>query len=412
MRASPLAPLFLLALALGADEAPKDLTVTLAPGLPKEDSKLGYSSPRKLDLESTAPRFLMEIPKFADPQPLFFRLALGETKGIPFYGALDREKGASQFDVLYLDRNRDLDLTNDGPPAKARVRGLATSEGKLVEFLDLKLDLPYVVDGAEMREAYACVLFYMAEKDAPPPGLYVERDGWREGMVSVEGEGYDLALVDDDSDGQFSTGDTWVLRPAGTPKRELLDSDATRSMLFPAWTKDQKWTVEVKSVDPAGRTAALRISPAKETERDFILRVARQRQTEEEKELNLDPLRPKASDGEVIDWITGKDADYALSVANAPNVQKPVLLEFTSPACPWCARMERYTFRDRETVALARRFVCARIPFAKGDGDSKKYRAEGTPTYVILDLKGAEVARHSGFLRPSEFAPWLKAALR
>lgn len=413
MRVAPLAPLFLLALVLAADEAPKDVTVTLAPGLPKEDQKLGYSSPRRLELETTVPRFLMEIPKFADPQPLFFRLSLGETKGVPFYGALDREKDAPQFNLLYLDRDRDLDLTNDGPPVKANVRGLATSEGSLVEFLDLRLDLPYVVEGKEMREAYACVVFYMAEqKDATPPELYMERDGWREGMVSVEGEGYDLALVDDDSDGQFSTGDKWVLRPAGTPKRDLLDNGATRSMLFPAWTKDQKWTVEVKSVDPAGRTVALRVSPAKETEMDYILRVARQRQTEEEKELNLDPLRPKASDGDTIDWITGKDADYALSIANSPNVQKPVLLEFLSPACPWCARMEQFTFRDREVVALARRFVCARVPFSKESDDGRKYRAEGTPTYVILGKDGSEIARQSGFLRPTEFAPWLKGALR
>ncbi|MFI5403264.1 MAG: thioredoxin family protein [Planctomycetota bacterium] len=413
MRPSPLAPLLLLALALGADETVKDVTVTLAPGLPKEDSKLGYSSPRKLELETTAPRFLMEIPKFADPHPIFFRLPLGETKGVPFYGALDREKEQTHHGLLYLDRDRDLDLTNDGPPVKARMRGLATSEGKIVEFLDVRLDLPYAVEGKETNEAYACVLFYMADaKDPAPPALYVERDGWREGMVSVEGEGYDLALVDDDSDGQFTTGDTWVLRPAGTPKRELLDGDATRSMLFPAWTKDQKWTIEVKSIDPAGRTASLRISPAKESETEFILRVARQRQTEEEKELNLDPLRPKAGDGDKIDWITGKDAAYALAIANAPKVQKPVLLEFVSPVCPWCARMERYTFRDREVVALARRFVCARIPFSKESDDGKKYRTEGTPTYVILDLKGAEVARQSGFLRPTEFAPWLKGALR
>ncbi len=413
MRPSPLAPLLLLAMALAADDAPKDLAVTLAPGLPKEDTKLGYSRPRKLELEATAPRFLMEIPKFADPQPLFFRLSLGETKGVPYYGALDREKDQAHHNLLYIDRDRDLDLTNDGPPMKANVRGLTTSEGKLVEFLDLRLDLPYVVEGKEMHEAYACVLFYVADAKEPAPGtLLVERDGWREGMVSLEGEGYDLALVDDDSDGQFSTGDSWVLRPAGTPKRDLLDSDATRSMLFPAWSKDQKWMVEVKSIDPAGRTAALRISPAKETEMDFFLRVARQRQTDEEKEMNLDPLRPKASDGEAIDWLVGKDVDWALSIANSPKVQKPVLLEFMSPACPWCARMERFTFRDREVVALARRFVCARIPFAKGTDDAKKYRVEGTPTYVILGRDGSEIARQSGFLRPTEFAPWLKGALR
>ena len=413
MRASPLAPLLLLAVALAADETPLDLTVTLAPGLPKENVHLGYSSPRKLELESTAPRFLMEVPKFTDPQPLFFRLSLGETKGVPFYGALDREKDEPVHNLLYLDRNRDLDLTNDGPPVKARMRGLQTSEGKIVEFLDIRLDLPYAVEGKESSEAYACVLFYLAQpKDTAPPGLLVERDGWREGKVSVVGEEYDLALVDDDSDGQFSTGDSWVLRAAGTPKTELLDRDATRSMLFPSWSKDQKWMVEVKSIDPAGRTAALRILPAKETEMDFFVRVARQRQTEEEKQLNLDPLRPKAADGDAIDWLDDKDKDAKYALDIAAKVQKPVLLEFRTNVCPWCAKMGQYTFRDREVVALAKRFVCARLPFAKDTDDAKKYRVEGTPTYVILGIDGREIARHSGFMRPTEFAPWLKSALR
>jgi thiol-disulfide isomerase/thioredoxin len=407
-------PLFLLAMALAADETQesRDVVVTLAPGLPGEGGKLGYSSPRKLEIEATAPRFIMEIPKFTDPAPLFFRLSLGETKGIPYYGALDRQKD-QPYNLLYLDRDRDLDLTNDGPPVRANIRSLATSEAKLVEFLDLQLTLPYVVEGKELTEKYACVLFFLAEKpEEAPKAILVERDGWREGSVPLAGEDHAIALVDDDSDGQFSTGDSWVMRPATTSKGEMLDTDATRSMLFPSWTKDQKWMVEVKAVDPAGRTATVRISAAKETEMDYFLRVAEQRQTPEEKELKLDPLRPKASAEDKIDWITNQDAEYALDIANAANVKKPVLLEFWSPNCPWCARMEQYTFRDRETVALAKRFVCSKIGFNKGTDDAKKYRVEGTPTYVIVGLDGAEVARHSGFLRPTDFAKWLKGALR
>lgn len=414
MRAlAPLAPLLLLALALAADETePREVTVTLAPGLPTPGAKLGYSSPRKLEVESIAPRFLMELPKFKDPAPLFFRLLLGETKGIPYYGALDREEG-KPFNLLYLDRDRDLDLTNDGPPVPANIRGLQTSEAKLVEFLDLRLSLPYLVDGKEVTETYACVVFFLSEKpEEAPKAILVERDGWREGMVSLEGEDYAIVLVDDDSDGQFTTGDYWAFRPAATPKNVLLDTDATRWMVRPAWSVDQKWMVEVKAVDPAGRTAMIRISPAKETEEDYFLRIMKERQTPEEKELKLDPLRPKASPDDRVEWITGKDAGYALDIAGRPNVRKPVLLEFWSPVCPWCAKMEQYTFRDRETVALAKRFVCARVGFNKGTDDAKKYRVEGTPTYVILGLDGAEIARQSGFLTPTDFAKWLKGALR
>jgi thiol:disulfide interchange protein len=184
-------------------------------------------------------------------------------------------------------------------------------------------------------------------------------------------------------------------------------------MLFPSWSVDQKLTVEVKSVDLAGRKAVLRIKPAKETENAYFMRVAMARQTPEERTLKLDPMRPKADAESKVKWLEHKDgARYALRIANSPNVQKRVLLDFTGPRCIWCARMYKYTFTDREVMQLTEKFVCAKIAFRKGAGDTKKYDVEGTPTYIILALDGSEIARQVGFLRPTEFAAWIKAALR
>ena len=231
-------------------------------------------------------------------------------------------------------------------------------------------------------------------------------------MATVDDKVYTIALVDDDSDGQYSTSDTWVMRPTKTTLKDLLSRDTTRSMLFPAWSADQKWTVDVKRVDPAGRSVTLRVKTARETEHDYFLRVARQRQTAEERQLKLDPLRPKAETTDRVDWIENKDAKYARDIGNSANVQKRVLLDFTARTCPWCAKMYKYTFRDREVVQLSKRFVCAKIWFKRDSPDVKKYAVEGTPTYIVLDLNGAEIARHQGFLRPTEFAAWLKSATR
>ncbi|MHC4547895.1 MAG: thioredoxin family protein [Planctomycetota bacterium] len=408
-----LALLALAALGASAPEEPREVTVALRAGTPTDEVRLGYSSPRPMGLEPTVPRFLFEIPSLKANDPLFFRVSLGETKGVPFYGALDRTPGGLYHDLLYLDRNRDLDLTNDGDPVAARVRTLWTSERKVVEFLDIRLELPYTVDGKGHHEPYTCVFFYVLERGAKAPGsLLVERDSWREGTVTVGGKEYALALVDDDSDGQFATSDSWVMRPVGGDRKALFSRDATRTMLFPAWSDDQKWTVDVKAVDPAGRSATLRIRPARETERDYFLRVARQRQTPEERQLRIDPLRPKADRNDKVEWIENKDVKYALEIANSPRVQKRVLLDFTSRTCPWCARMYRYTFRDREVVQLSKRLVCAKIAFQREAPSARKYKVEGTPTYLVLDLNGAEIARHQGFLRPTEFAAWLKGALR
>lgn len=402
-----------LAAAGPTDEGPPEIAVELRGAAPEGEVRLGYSSPRRMDIERTVPRFIFEVPEFKGDDPLFFRIALGETKGMPFFGALDRDPARDYHDLLYLDRNRDLDLTNDGPPIEGRIRQLWNLEGKLIEFLDLRLDLPYTVDGKQVTEAYPCVFYFVLEKGAKlPDAMLVERDGWREGTLNVAGQDYVLAVVDDDSDGQFSTSDSWVMRPAGTERADLLHRDATRSMLFPSWSADQKWTIDVKSIDPMGRKAALVVKEAKETERDYFVRVARQRQTDEERRLNLDPLRPKADQNDKVDWIADKDVAYARDIAANPRVNKPLVLAFEAPNCPFCALMEKHTFRDREVVALSKRFVCAKIRFGPGSDDTDKYKVAGTPTYVILDVKGAEVARHAGFLRPTEFAAWLKSALR
>ncbi|MHC4732658.1 MAG: hypothetical protein ACYS6Z_18985, partial [Planctomycetota bacterium] len=355
------AVLFLAALSAGEPEETHEVAVTLKAATPGE-TQLGYSSGRRMDVESTVPRFLFEIPEFQAKDPLFFRISLGETKGVPFYGALDRTPAGIYHDLLFIDKNRDLDLTNDGDPVPARVRTIWTTEAKVVEFLNVTLDLPYAAEGKEHKEPYGCVFFFFLDKGKKTPTtMLVERDCWREGMLTVDGKPYAVALVDDDSDGQYSTSDAWVMVPARAERKRFLHRDLTRSMLFPAWSEDQKWTVDVKKVDPAGRSATFRIRTARETERDFFVRVARQRQTAEERQLKLDPLRPKADQTDKVDWIENKDVKYARDIGNSPKVQRRVLLDFTSRTCPWCATMYQYTFRDRAVVQLSKRFVCAKI---------------------------------------------------
>jgi len=410
-------PALLLLAPLGAGDdsipAEGELVVELEGQAPEGDVRLGYSRGRPIRTERTVPRFLFETPEFAHETPLFFRISLGQTEGEPFYAALDKSPAGLYYDRLYVDKDRDLDLTNDGPPLEARIRTIWTTDEKLVEFLGLTLELPYRVEGETGKEAYPCVVFFTLKPgEKMPKKVAVERDGWREGSTTIRDAEYRIVVVDDDSDGQFSTGDSWALRPANTPRGQMLGPDATRTMLFPSWTADQKWTIEVKSVAPDGGAVTLGVKAARETEREYFARVAAQQQSPEERRLRIDPLRPKIGSRQSIDWITNKDAAYALKIAQSERVQKPVLLLFDRKSCRWCAMMHKHTFTDREVYNLVKRFVPARIPFRKGEGDSKKYGVEGTPTYVILNKDGARIASDAGFKRPSEFARWLKSALR
>jgi len=393
---------------------PSEIEVSLDAGKPGDSARIGYSKARSLAIETSVPRFLFEIPEFRAEEPLFFRVALGETKGVPFYGALDKSGKTDHFDLLYLDRDRDLDLTNDGEPVEARLRKLFSTEQRLVEFLGVQLDLPYNRAGEESKEPYACVFFYLVDGKKRPLTLQVERDGWRQGTVELkDGNTYRLVMVDDDSDGQYTTGDSWTLRPESEELARMLGPDATRSMLFPSWSADQKWTIDVKSVDKGGQKLVLVQKPAKESEHDFFLRIAKQRQPPEEKALGIDPLRPKAAANHTVDWIEGRGVAYAQQIANSPNVQKPVLAFFASNANRFSVLMDKYSFRDREVVTLAKRFVCVKIDAANMKGDMQKLGVDRIPMIVFLTRKGEEIRRAGpGFLKPRNLADAMKDALR
>ena len=397
-----------------APAEPVEVKVTLEAARASDEARIGYSKARVVALESNAPRFLFEIPEFKAKEPLFFRVAMGETKGVPFYGALDQSGATGYYDRLYLDRNRDLDLTNDGEPLEARVRTLFSNNQKLVEFLGVNLDLPFTRFGKEATEPYGCVFFFMVDGKKRPTTLQVERDGWRQGKVTLkDNKSYTIVLIDDDSDGQYTTGDAWAMKDSATELGKLLEFDATRSMLFPSWTVDQKWTLDVKSIDPGGRELVLLQKAARETEHDFFLRIYKQRQPPEEKALGIDPMRPKAGKNQIVDWIEGRGVKYAVEIAGSPNVKKPVLVFFAANTNRMSVQMDQYAFRDREVVTLAKRFVCAKIDAAKMKGDMQRLGVDRVPMIVFLTQNGTEISRtRAGFIKPRNLAADMKAALR
>ncbi|MEM8883709.1 MAG: hypothetical protein AAGD14_06565 [Planctomycetota bacterium] len=424
MRNGALALVFVLTLGaavLMAQEEPKptaapqraEVKVTLKAGAAGDAARVGYSKPRPIAVESNAPRFLFEIPKFKAQDPIYFRVSMGETKGVPFYGAIDRSGKTDYHDLLYLDFDRDLDLTNDGKPTEARIRTIYTTGATLVEFLSIGMKLPFTTFGKEGTEPYTAVLFYVTEGKKVPKTVQIERDGWREGTVKLGDGEYRLVLLDDDSDGQYTTSDSWALKPVATALGEMLSLDASRTMLFPCWSTDEKTNIEVKAVEASGREITLVTKPAKETETAFFTRIARQRQSPEERALDIDPLRPKATSNQKVDWITGRNAEYALEIAASPNVKKPVLLFFASNRNRMSVQMEQYTFRDREVVTLAKRFVCARIDAANFPKDMKKYRVDRVPMILFLTSTGTRIhGSGPGFIQPRNLAAAMKRALR
>ncbi len=109
-----------------------------------------------------------------------------------------------------------------------------------------------------------------------------------------------------------------------------------------------------------------------------------------------------------------EDIIYDNVLATSERMHKPVVIDFTATWCGPCKVMDKYVFSDITlTDRMKREFINIRI-----DVDNPKYKdlvviynASVLPTLVIVDDKGAELARRQGSLSISGVHRFLDEAL-
>ena len=113
---------------------------------------------------------------------------------------------------------------------------------------------------------------------------------------------------------------------------------------------------------------------------------------------------------------TGSDIVWSTNMAQAQtfaqSVHRPLLLEFHTQGCEWCAKMEAETFSDPRVVELSRRFVCIRL-----DGEiepilAAQYGVHEYPTTVFAAEDGRVLGKRPGFIPAADFAAVQSQALR
>lgn len=99
-------------------------------------------------------------------------------------------------------------------------------------------------------------------------------------------------------------------------------------------------------------------------------------------------------------------SDKAAQVGHVPDVSpetlaqmisqgKPVVLEFYTSSCPWCAKIEPElanvgeTYRDQLFVA--------KMNAERYGAEASKYRISAVPTLVLFDSMGSPVALAAGY---------------
>ena len=124
-----------------------------------------------------------------------------------------------------------------------------------------------------------------------------------------------------------------------------------------------------------------------------------------------------AAEGE---WLT--DLTKAKAKAKAEN--KLVLMDFTgSDYCPPCKALFKNVFSSKEFVEYARKnLVLVEVDFPVSKKQSEalqkanaelqtQFKVDGYPTIIVLDSKGKELSRDSGYdgEKPKEFIAKLEA---
>jgi len=121
------------------------------------------------------------------------------------------------------------------------------------------------------------------------------------------------------------------------------------------------------------------------------------------------PVQPgKGSGVEEVVWRAG-GLERAVELARASGT--PILLEFSADGCPWCARLHREAWVEREVVEELGNWTCVRLDLtvdAEGVVASQEAAELGNrfavgrfPTLVALLPDGTPEDVVAGFLKPS-----------
>lgn len=214
--------------------------VRLVPHERIQGSLVNYHRPSSVELSQVPPVKLKAEPMYRSNQPLYACLRLGDADDNQVCVVLDEpEEGSPR---LYIDRNNDRDLTNDGDGA------LTAEKPGYLEVFDVTIQVHY------QTGTMPYTLNFYRWKERSPKTLAFHRNSAREGELVVENAKYKLALLDENADARFDDLDDVALLADLVGNGEL--AGITRDQFF---LGDME--CKVASVSPDGTRLRIRMVP-------------------------------------------------------------------------------------------------------------------------------------------------------
>jgi len=104
-----------------------------------------------------------------------------------------------------------------------------------------------------------------------------------------------------------------------------------------------------------------------------------------------------------IDW-----SPYSETALNSLDGKNGVIIDFYADWCIPCKELDALTFSDPKVIELSKQFGTFKADLTKSLSPEvstlrEKYKILGVPTVLILDSKGNEKNRITGFVNAEEF---------
>ncbi|MCX7875405.1 MAG: protein-disulfide reductase DsbD [Melioribacteraceae bacterium] len=111
------------------------------------------------------------------------------------------------------------------------------------------------------------------------------------------------------------------------------------------------------------------------------------------------------------DWKEFSLTNYETSLNN----NEKMIIDFYADWCIPCKELDALTFSNQNVINKSKEFTCYKVDMTKTMDEkteeySKKFNIVGMPTVLIIDSKGKEVERITGFVNAEEFLKSLEKA--
>jgi peroxiredoxin len=184
----------------------------------------------------------LKLPDLKSPQLLFGVLTIGNSPDSVITLALDESRPGG-FSLLYIDKNNNQDLTDDGEPSW---------DGDENEFWtkDAIVEVHYQKHGDSVTVPYQVSFYrYKARLD---DSIIAYRNGYREGMVALKDTSYKVAVLDDNLNGWFDDANTAMVIDVDRDGTLNGHSDSPEYFSITDLFNIRGVTYRVKSISPEG----------------------------------------------------------------------------------------------------------------------------------------------------------------